>query len=117
MEIKWNLYEFLILAKFFIMDKHQISKGTSKTVYSHINSKRFVFYKIQNKSGNHKAKFWWVKGPFGSIEKVGVLSGSGKIKIKGTLWGKLRVGEINSDTLIQIHDDPRVNTNFPTIEF
>lgn len=99
------------------MDTFRITTGKTITVYSHLNAKGHVFFKIQNEVGDNKAKFWWVKGPFGSIEKIGVLSGTGKITIKGTLWGKLRIGDIHSETLVQIHDNPRVNTNFPSINF
>ena len=99
------------------MDTYIINKGSSKTVYFHVNADGFVFYKIQNESGTNKAKFWWVAGPFGSIKDVGFVKATGKLKIKGTIWGRLRIGSIKSETIIQIHDDARINTKFPSIDF
>ncbi|MFC4094863.1 hypothetical protein [Euzebyella saccharophila] len=99
------------------MEKFIIKTGKTKTIYSHINASGNLYYSIKNKSGDNTAKFWWIKGPFGNIEKIGHLTESGKIKIRGTVWGKLRVGQITSETIIRIHDNPRVNTNFPPIEF
>ena len=99
------------------MDTYIINKGSSKTVYFHVNADGFVFYKIQNESGTNKAKFWWVAGPFGSIKDVGFVKATGKLKIKGTLWGKLRIGHLDSKTIVQIHDQPRVGMNFPEINF
>ncbi len=99
------------------MQKIRVEAGQNKTIYSHLNASGHVFFRISNKSNTNKAKLWWVKGPFGSIENLGEFKGTGKIKIKGVLWGKLRIGQLDSSTVVQVHDDPRVNTNFPSIEF
>jgi len=76
-----------------------------------------VYYKITNKSGTNKLNAWWVKGPFGSVEGIGIITGFGRAKFKGLLWGKLRAGGADSETIVQITDQSSIATSFPKLNF
>lgn len=98
-------------------DQVRINPNETKDLYFFINLSGRLYYKVQNKSGTNKVKAWWVKGPFGSVEGVGNLVGSGNIPFKGLLWGKLKVSDADSETVIYVTEEAKVANNFPTIHF
>lgn len=99
------------------MKSYLILPGQRVEIYRHYNGAGNVYYKINNKSGTNRINMWWTVGPFGSNKRLGFLSDRGSIEIKGFIWGRLKVGEADSETVIQIHDDPNVAMNFPPIHF
>ena len=88
-----------------------------KVAFYFINLSGRLFYKIGNKSGTNKVRAWWIKGPFGSVEGIPDLVGSGYIRFKVLIWGKLKVAGADSETIIYVTEDAKVGTNFPPIHF
>lgn len=99
------------------MDTILLSPNETKVAFYYINLKGRLFYKIGNKTGTNKVKAWWIKGPFGSVEGIPDLVGSGSIPFKGLLWGKLKVSGADSETKIFVTEDAEVATKFPSIHF
>ncbi len=99
------------------MKKIEINPSETKDAYFHINSKGHLTFKIESEDGNNSLKAWWIKGPFGTVEQIGFISGVGYTEIKGTLWGKLRITNAQSRTIILLSENTEPNFNFPPIEF
>lgn len=99
------------------MDNVTVNPGEKKTAFWYINLSGRLFFKITNKSGTNLLSASWIKGPFGSEENIGELTGSGKIDFKGILWGKLKVFDADSATVIQVSEDALVAHNFPPVNF
>jgi hypothetical protein len=93
---------------------YTIHPGERREIYQHINAKGKVYYKIANTSGTNTLEFYWTKGPFGSNEHLGNLTGEGAIDISGLIWGRLKVRGADSQTKVCITDSPSVAHNFPT---
>jgi hypothetical protein len=98
-------------------DTIKILPGETKQIYFYVNLDGRLYYKIQNKSGTNKVKAWWIKGPFGSVEGISDLVGTGNIPFKGLLWGRLKVSNADSETMIYVTEEAQVANNFPTIHF
>lgn len=94
-----------------------INQNKKEEVYFHLNAKGTVYFNIKNDSGSNKLYFWWTLGPFGKTKRLGYLENKGTIKIEGIIWGRLKVANADSRTILQIHDDPNVAMNFPAIKF
>jgi hypothetical protein len=99
------------------METIQLNPNETKVAFYYINLTGRLFFKIGNKSGTNRVKAWWIKGPFGSVEGIPDLVGSGSIPYKGLLWGKLKVSEADSETIIYLTEDSKVANNFPSIHF
>ncbi|HWJ30212.1 MAG TPA: hypothetical protein VNS32_26995, partial [Flavisolibacter sp.] len=84
------------------MDMILLHPDETKVAFYFINLKGRLFYKIGNKAGTNKVKAWWVKGLFGSVEAIPDLVDSGYIPFKGLLWGKLKVSNAESETVIYL---------------
>jgi len=99
------------------MESIIVQPGETKTAYWFVNLSGTLYYKINNRSGTHKLKAQWVKGPFGSTEDIPDLYLQGNIPFKGFIWGKLKVFGADSETVMQVTDSARVASNFPSIHF
>lgn len=117
MKAMYILTLIVVLFTYEPFDTITVQPNETKKIYSYINLKGTLHYKIQNKSGTNKVKAWWVKGPFGSVEGVGDLVGSGSIPFKGLVWGKLKVSGADSETIIYVTEQAGVASNFPSIHF
>jgi len=94
-----------------------ISPGEIKQIFFFINIKGRVLFKITNRSGTNSIGLRWIKGPFGSVENLGRITGTGSLEFKGFIWGKLKALDADSETVIQITERAEVANKFPPVEF
>jgi hypothetical protein len=95
----------------------QLNPRETKTIFLFINLTGKVFLKIGNRSQSNKITCWWVKGPFGSVENLGDISGSAVLEFKGLIWGKLRASGADSETVIIVTENASIAASFPDIHF
>jgi hypothetical protein len=96
----------------------EILPGQVTVVYKHMNAKGKLIVKVSSEFGDGILDFWWVKGPFGSVEGLGRLSGTNILEIKGLGWGKLKARARDTRVILQIVETMTSSAvSFPPIKF
>jgi hypothetical protein len=87
----------------------RIPAGQSVDAWWGVNVSGKINYTIRTRDGSNKAKFWWIKWGFGTVEEIGVRTDTGAIDIpisifKGVAAAKLRASS-DVDTVIYIREN------------
>lgn len=64
----------------------RIPAGKSADVWWGVNVGGNINYVIRTRDGSDTIKLWWIKWPLGTIDEIGLRSGSGHVKIPIAWW-------------------------------